>query len=62
MSALRHPLDLLADKIHERLDGTYPPQAELAFEEVLGRIEEVKDEQAAIAAEHVPGRTYSPEE
>jgi hypothetical protein len=59
--SLRHPLDQLADEIHAVWDERTAEQ-QLALAEVLGMIEDVKRRQAAIEAEHVPGRVYSPEQ
>ena len=54
-SALRDPLDRLADEIHAVIEQRTAEQ-QLAFAEVLGMIENLKREIATIDGEHVPGR------
>jgi len=55
--ALRDPLDLLADEIHVVWDERTAEQ-QLGLAEVLGMIERIKDDRAAIEAEHRPGHVY----
>jgi hypothetical protein len=55
--ALRDPLDLLAEEIHAIWDERTAEQ-QMALAEVLGMIESIKDDRAAIEAEHRPGGVY----
>jgi len=56
--ALQNPLDTLSDRLREKADEALDPLYRSGLLTALEEIERLKEEQAAIAAEHVPGRVY----
>jgi len=69
MGALRNPLDLLEERLHEimrydswesREDRAHEAGRQSGLRQAMFLLEEIRREQEAVAAEHVPGRVYGP--
>ena len=69
MSALPNPLDLLEERLHEimRYDAwesregrAHEAGRQSGLRQALFLLDEIRREQEAILAEHVPGRVYGP--
>ena len=70
MGALPNPLDLLEERLHEiacfdswksREDRAHEAGWQSGLRQALFLLDEIRREQAAMDAEHVPGRVYGPD-